>query len=60
MRNLLQYPITAAEILEVLEGSIRAHDGEIGGLNQCVLYSIQQHLIDHPDVLQDIVELLRV
>lgn len=60
MRNLLEYPITGEEVLIVVQNANDRCNGQIGGLDQCVLYAIKQYFIDHPDQLHDIVEGLRV
>lgn len=62
MRNLIEFPITADEVLTVVNTFLSREQerGEIGGINGLILHYVQQYLIDHPDAVRDIVDLTRV
>lgn len=62
MRNLVEYPITADEVLEVVNRALERDNVRkaIGGIDGCVLHTLYQYLIDNPEAVDDITEMLRV
>lgn len=62
MRNLVEYPITADEVLYSVNRALEQEISRkiIGGYDGLVLHLLHQYLIDHPDVVDDIVEAAQV
>jgi hypothetical protein len=59
MRNIIQYPILAQDVLDALEHSIRAQDGTIGGVDQFVLYEIKKMFVENPRLIDELTTKIR-
>jgi hypothetical protein len=55
MRNLVKYPVTEQEVLEVIEEEIAKHKGEVGGVQSMVLAAISTILNENRIFLKAVV-----
>jgi hypothetical protein len=55
MRNLLKYPISAGEVISLLD-TIPINETQIGGTDRMIKRGIMKYFSQHPEKMQELVK----